>query len=272
MVEDDAADRDADAIVFDIHADFGHFRKPQTAPSPDTYGIMPRTTAAGFIAAMVGLGRDSYYETFGRERSQLAVAVESPVRRQPHGMNYLETAGSDAKTKGANTAGTVTGSRQPTTIIMLSEPSYRLYVSVDDPELMDAIDAAARGADPDADGGQQPVYTPTMGKSQHITWIEYVGRFPIRSSPPGDETGAADDGTIAIRSAVPGDLIPLEIEPGQQYVTERTPAYMRADDSRSGRRPDGSQTVTYAHGGGPITLRARDADYAIVGEDHVAFS
>lgn len=257
-----------DCVVFNVGAEFGHFRQPHASPSAETYGIMPRTTAVGLIAGMLGMERDSYYELFAPGNSRIAVSVEAPVRRQTVGINYLDTRGSGAKTIGAKTAKYVGGNRDPTAVVLLSEPSYRIYVSVDDAEIMDEIDAVARGADPDAEGGTAPTYTPTMGKASHLAWIDYVGRFPIETPDSDREQQGAE--TIEIRSAVPGEEILLVVDPGQHYVSERMTAHMETTDG--GRIPAGSHTITYARSGAPVVLRAEAAAYNTIGGDHVVFS
>lgn len=264
-----------EAVVFDISAEFGHFRVPHAAPSAETYGLMPRTTVAGLLAGMLGLARDSYYDLFSAATSRIAVSVEAPIHRQTHGMNYLDARGSKTKTKGANVAKYIGGDPDPTAVSLLNRPSYRIYAGVAEPDVMNALDAVVRGADPDADGGRAPVYTPTLGKAQHLAWIEHVGRFPIEDHDhaAGDEQELDDDAsesdTVAIRSAVPGDEIPLVAEPDRHYITERMTAYMTVDDD--GRTPAGATTLTYTPSGKSVTLRRRAAAYATVGGDHVVF-
>lgn len=274
-VNDERDDTDAEqgvreAVVFDVSADAAHFRVPHAAPSYETYGIPPRTTVAGMVAGMLGLGRDSYYDTFDRANSRIAVSVEAPIRRQMLGMDYVNTEGSTSKTKGANVAKHIGKDPDPTAVSLLMRPRYRLYVGVSDPETMDRIDAVVRGADPDADGGDAPVYTPTLGKAQHIARIEHVGRYAIEQAADADQEQG--DGTVAIRSAVPGEEIPLVVDPNRRYISERMTAHMTSDDSTAGRTPDGGHTLTYTPSGKPVRLRERAADYATVGEDHVVLS
>jgi len=80
-------------IVLDVSGDFAHFRKPHTTSPAQTFGVPPRTTIAGMIAGMLGLGRDSYYDRFVgflsvsissrlRERARKP-AAHNPVNRSP---------------------------------------------------------------------------------------------------------------------------------------------------------------------------------------------
>lgn len=248
----------SDAVVFDIGSEFGHFRKPHSTPTAETFGLIPRTTVAGLVAGMLGLPRDSYYGLFAPDTSRIAVSLEAAINRQSHGFNLLDTKGSKAQTKGAKTAKFVTKHRDPTAISVLSEPRFRIYVSVESAEFMADLDEVLRGADP-SEEGTKPVYTPSMGKARHLAWIEYVGRFPIEDR--------VASGEVEIRSAVPGDPIPLVVEPGKRYVSEGMPAYMKMEDGY--RTASGSRRMTYDRTGDPLILKG--AGYASVGGDNVVF-
>lgn len=248
------------AVVFDIEAEFAHFRKPHATTSLETFGIPPRTTIAGLLAGMLGLPRNSYYGLFGPDSSRIAVSLEAPVTRHASGMNLLDTKGSSGKTKGAKPAAHL-ANRIPTAMELLTTPRYRIYASVDSEPFMADLDAVLRGADPDT-AGDEPVYTPALGRKHHLAWIDYVGRFPIEAMSTADP--------VTIRSAVPGETIPLALDTNARYVSERLPAYFEAtDEEPRGRVAAGSRQMTYERTGAPLTLR--DTEYALVGSDGVVF-
>ena len=253
-------DSDGTCIVFDIGAEYAHFRKPHSTSSAETFGIPPRTTVAGLVSGMLGLPRDSYYGLFDPDCSQIAVSLEAPIHRQSLGMNLLDTKGSKSKTKGAKQSKYVTEHRDPTAISVISDPRYRLYVSVDSTPFMNDLDAVVRGADSSEDG-VKPVYTPSLGKARHLAWIDYIGRFLM------EEEFAT--GSTEIRSAVPGDPIPLVVDTDVRYVSERMPAYMEATDD-GGRVAAGSHRMTYGRAGESLTLKR--TDFVTVGGDSVVFS
>lgn len=246
-------------IVFDIGAEFGHFRKPHSTASAETFGIPPRTTVAGLVAGMLGLPRNSYYNLFGPDCSRVAVSIERSIARQSLGVNLLDTRGSDSMTRGAKTAKYVSEHRDPTSISVVSEPKYRIYVAVDSPDFMNDVDAVVRGAD-SAKQGVKPVYTPSLGKARHLAWIDYIGRFHM------DDRTASDE--VEIRSAVPGDPIPLVVDTDVRYVSERMPAYMEASED-GGRVAAGSRRMTYGRGGESLILK--EAEYTAVGDDNIVF-
>jgi len=238
-------------IVLDVSGDFAHFRKPHTTSPAQTFGVPPRTTIAGMIAGMLGLGRDSYYDLFSRERSRVAVSLERPIRRLSLGINILTTEGKSTKTGGAQPGKQITGPRQQNVFEVLCEPAYRLYVSLNDEALMNRMAAIFAAG--------KCTYTLTLGLSEHLACFEYHGRHEIEF----------DTGQATVRSVVPGESIGLVPDPEARYVTERSPAFMRAHEP-GGRVADGSQTLTYDRRGEPMELR--ETEYATIGGDTVVFS
>jgi len=239
-----------DCLVFDVAGEHAHFRKPHTTSPAMTFALPPRTTVAGMVAAMLGLPRDSYYDSFDRESSRIAVSLESPVRRLSMAINILNTEGSDAKTKGAKPGKHVRGHRQQNVFEYLCEPEYRLYVALDDEEMMDQLEAKLSAG--------KSAYALSLGLSEHLAWYDYEGRFEIESA----------DGEASIQSTLPGQNLTIRPDPGAEYVSERMPAFMRSHEN--GRVADGSQNVTYDRSGAAIDVR--DEAYSIVGGDTVVFS
>lgn len=239
-----------ECIVLDVAGEHAHFRKPHTTSPAMTFGLPPRTTIAGMVAAVLGLPRDSYYDSFGRDNSRIAVSVESPVRRLSMAVNLLNTEGSDSKTMGAKPGKHVRGHRQQNVFEYICEPEYRLYVSLDDDELMDSLESKLSAG--------KSTYALSLGLSEHLAWYDYVGRFPIES----------DEGEVSVRSALPGENLSIIPDSRTEYASERVPAFMRADEN--GRVADGSQKVTYDRSGGQIDVR--NEAYSMVGGDIVVFS
>jgi CRISPR-associated protein Cas5h len=237
-------------IVLDVWGDYGHFRKPATTSPAQTFGLPPRTTIAGMIASMLGLPRDSYYELFNRECSQVAISLESNIRRLSVPINILTTTGT-TRSKGARPGQHITEHRQQTVFEVLCDPAYRIYIALDDTETMNRME--------DLFAAGKSVYTLSLGLSEHLATFDYVGRFEIET----------DRDHVEVRTAVPGEEISLVPNPKTRYVTERSPAVMemRADGRRTAA---GSQTLTYDRRGGTIELR--DAEYALVGDDHIVFA
>ena len=75
--------------VFDLTGSMAHFRKYYTNSSSLTYGFPPRSVLMGVVAAVLGMERDSYYETL--DRGRFSVAVKVPGRRLMQTVNYTRT-------------------------------------------------------------------------------------------------------------------------------------------------------------------------------------
>jgi CRISPR-associated protein Cas5h len=239
-----------ECIVLDISGEFGHFRKPSTTSPAQTFGIPPRTTVVGMLAGMLGMERDSYYELFSRENSSVAVSLESSLRRLSVGINVLTTDGPNRSPNSARPGRHITGHRQQTVFEVLCDPTYRIYVALDDEAVMDRMEEMFTAG--------KSTYTLSLGLSEYIATYEFVGRFDV-----GTQSGRA-----TVRSAVPGDEVDLIPSPDASYVTERSPAFMTTH--KDGRKADGSQTLTYDRNGGPIELR--ETPYAVVDGDTIIFS
>ncbi|ELZ84466.1 CRISPR-associated Cas5h family protein [Haloferax gibbonsii ATCC 33959] len=266
-------------LVFDVSGDFAHFRKPETTSPAQTFGIPPRTTVAGMTAAILGLDRDSYYDTFSRESSRIAVQLRSPIRRISLGINILTTEGSSSKTKGiavqlrspirrislginilttegssSKTKGArpgrfVTSQRQQNVFETLCDPEYRLYVSLDDERLMDKLEQYLVAG--------KSHYALSLGLSEHLATHDFQGRYEIQRG----------QGDAVVDSVIPGESLGIVPDSESRYVTERVPGFMRS--TADGRVSDGFQTVTYERNGQSIEIR--DINYAQVGGETVVF-
>mgnify|MGYP002763338476 FL=1 len=66
-------------LTLTIRSAWGHFRKVGRTATKQTYRVIPRTTVAGLLAAIVGAPRDSYYDVFGAETSAVAITPLSDL-------------------------------------------------------------------------------------------------------------------------------------------------------------------------------------------------
>lgn len=80
-------------LSFDIEGKFAHFRKYFANNTAFTFGIPPRTTIMGIIAAAIGSEKDSYYEDFKSDRLRIGVFNISPFKKSFHRLNFLSIKG-----------------------------------------------------------------------------------------------------------------------------------------------------------------------------------
>lgn len=209
-----------------VASDWGHFRRVDRTVTKQTYRLPPRTTVAGMLAAIAGVRRDGYYDTFAESVS--AVAIE-PLREprtvtEPSlglGTNPDETmdaAGGTGQKTVKVTFPDSTDNRQIHSYELLVRPAYRIDVAVEDAEFYAALkEHLERGTS---------YYPPSMGLSEYLAWIEYHGECEV------DPVDTAD--TIAVQSAVPDGIDETVPKAGISYNIERVPGFM--DATEHGRR------------------------------------
>lgn len=246
-----------DSISFTVSGEWAHFRRIDTTTDKQTYRVIPRTTLAGLIGAILGLPRDSYYHLFAPDSSAIAIEVVNPVRTMPVPMLTIPTKEGDIVTAEGTTGKTVVSperlesSRQRRTFEYLRDVSYRVHVILDDDEVR--TDLAERLG---ADGGPvRSVYTPSLGKTECLAEIENVRRETVQEAPESD----------SIDSTIPEDR--LRVDAGASYAFERTPAYMTANDT--GRKTTGFVSYAFPTDGEPLTVSGVDGYQ--VGDSTVCF-
>jgi len=225
-----------------IRSDWGHFKKYGRTATKQSYDIIPRTTAAGLLAAIVGAPRDSYYDTFGEESSAIAITPLSELRA----LNIPTTGvGTDPDAATAQQAGSrrsrsityhdTTQHRQIHNYEVLVDPTYRLDIAVENnafyTDLRDHLEAGTS------------TYPPSMGLSEYLASVEYLGEFqPERLSEPKP-----------VDSVVPLPLADTIPQPGIPYRIERSPA------------------IIEQHNGGRRTTRFDDLVYTPQPDDMIRF-
>ncbi|MEO0790574.1 MAG: CRISPR-associated protein Cas5, partial [Bacteroidota bacterium] len=117
-----------DGFTFDISGALAHFRKFYGTNTAMSYGVPPRTTLMGIIAARAGLKKESYHEIFHSDHLRLGVALLTPLRKRFQRVNNLKIkGGSDFRGRKG---------RQQTPLELVSatsfpeeDISYRVYVA-----------------------------------------------------------------------------------------------------------------------------------------------
>lgn len=209
-----------------VRADWGHFRRIDRTVTKQTYRIIPRTTAAGLLAAIVGAPRDSYYQTFGSDVSAMAISPAGGIQTQTMSTlgvwtNFGErtrSAGASGRSKSATVRWPpTTTDRQRHPYEFLLNPVYRLDIAVEDEEFHRALAAhIATG---------KTHYTPSMGLSECLAAVRFLGENDVKRSPE------SDDGQLSVASICPGSVDQTVPRSGVSYHVERTPRTMQRDSS-----------------------------------------
>ncbi|WP_020220935.1 type I-B CRISPR-associated protein Cas5b [Halarchaeum acidiphilum] len=243
-------------LSFTVRGPWGHFRRVEGNVVKQTYRVLPRTTAAGLIAAVLGIERDGYYDLFAPDASALAVEPVRPLRTLNMPMNTLSTSNADLAS--LNPRGKISVKlpnpakpRQQHNYEVLVDPAYRLDVALDDAavyaDLRETLEAG------------ESHYVPSLGLSEHLAEIEYHGEFAVEDGPTDD--------VVSVDSAVPDAVDDVVPDPDARCQVEESPGFMTTD--AGGRTTTRFTTYVYNPDAGP--LRVRDVSAARVDGRTVVF-
>ena len=146
-----------DMAVFDIWADYGHFRRGYTTTSPLTYPFPSRTAISGLIAAILGLERDSYYGLFEDNNSAIALQILNPIKKVTMNQNLIDT-------KTGFYLWDNDGQRTQIPFEYLKEPKYRIFVWLEDEAMFRKLCEFVRQ--------RKTTYTLYMGITEHIAQFQ----------------------------------------------------------------------------------------------------
>lgn len=226
-----------------ISGPWGHFRRIEGNIVKQTYRVIPRTTVAGLLAAVLGIGRDEYYDLFGPGQSWIAIEPVEQLRTVNVPMNTLSTADGDLTS--LNARGKISVKlpdpgklRQQHNYESLVDPAYRIDVALANQERYEQLrEMLAAG---------KSHYVPSLGLSEHLAELEYYGEFDI------EPVDISEKGDLAIDSTVPGGFENVIMESERRCQVEESPAFMKVDDG--GRSTTAFTTYAFNPDGGSLTV------------------
>lgn len=228
-----------------VRGPWGHFRRIEGNIVKQTYRVIPRTTVAGLFAAVLGIGRNEYYDLFGPESSAVAIEPVAPLRTVNMPMNTLTTA-NEAMTS-LNPRGKIsvklpdpTKLRQQHNYEVLVDPAYRIDLWLANDERFEELATKL-------DAGRSH-YIPSLGLSEHLAKLDYHGTFDVDPGPT--------DGNVAVDSAAPNSVEDVIPDPDARCQIEESPAFMAADPG--GRTTTGFTSYAYNPDGDPLTIQSPD--------------
>lgn len=234
-------------LSFTVSGQWAHFRRIDTTTDKQTYSVIPRTTVAGLIGAILGKPRDSYYHLFAPDTSAIAIEPLEPVRTMQLPMLTLPTEEGDIK-QAEHVSGKVVidptvieEERKRRTFEYLLDPAYRIDVILKDAETYESLKTALETG--------TSVYTPALGKTECLATVECGGPDSETATAEFDVHQAAD--VDAIDSIVPESK--LTPRPNTSYAMERTPAYMEQDGAH--RRTTGFLSYGFSTAAEPLPVQ-----------------
>jgi len=224
-----------------VRGPWGHFRRVEGNIVKQTYRIIPRTTVAGLIAAMLGIERDGYYELFGPDRSAVAIEPVRSLRTVNMPMNTLSTANEHLHS--LNPRGKLsiklpdpTKLRQQHNYEVLVEPGYRIDISLADEERYQELRRTLASG--------ESHYVPSLGLSEYLADIEYHGEYDVEPEPNG--------GVVSVDSAIPDAIDDVIPRANGRCQVEQSPAFMTADSG--GRTTTAFTSYTYSPDAEPVDV------------------
>lgn len=258
--QDDAGDRHPvpeRCLSFTISGPWGHFRRIDGNVVKQTYRVIPRTTVAGLVAAMLGIERDGYYDLFEEGSSAMAIEPTSELRTVNVPVNTLSASDGDIRSVPKRGRTLKIGLPDPTkprqqhNYEVLVDPAYRIDLWLSDDEVYEQLRTQLEAG--------KSHYVPSLGLSEYLASVEFHGEFEVEEGDPKDPA--------EIDSAVPEAVDSIVPEPGETHGIEQSPAFMETHDG--GRRTTGYTAYAYDSGGG--SLKVRNVSPSVVDGRNVLF-
>lgn len=263
-----ATDLPDECLSLTVKGEWAHFRRVDGTVVKQTYRIIPRTTVAGLLAAIVGAERNSYYDTFSLSSASVAVTPLGELQTTNIATNGVSTAEENFRRprntrEGRSRTGLqirypdTTENRQQQNYEYLVDPGYRIDVAIQDDQFESMLANHL-------DQGEY-VYTPSLGLSECLAEVNYHGKTDIE---PVNLSGQEQ---VTVDSAVPDSVDALV--PHGRIETERSPAEMTQVEG-GGRKTTAFTSYAFSPAGEPLELLANDdvgAPVVTVGNRTVMF-
>lgn len=233
-------------LIFDVWADFAHFKKIYTTTSPLSYSIPPRPTLSGLISAILGLDKLEYLNSFQKKEASITVQLLNPVKKIRVATNFIDT----KKSMPYLMAKIL--SRTQIRMELLKDVKFRIFFQHTNNSLFnDAVELIQE---------HQSVYTPCLGLSQ------FIANFEFKSVETGQKISNVDKFT-RIDSVIPSPVngpLKIDFEPDCEYIQEIMPINMLPDRTVSEYSP-----ITFERNAKHINAKGLDCWKLETGENIV---
>ena len=151
-------------LVFDVWADYAHFRKYYTTTSPLTFSIPPKTSIYGLISAIIGLDKSEYLDYFQSGKCKVGIQVKKPIKKTRINFNLINT-------KKAIMMSMIKNRTQIKTEF-LKDVKYRFYIHHSNTEIYDRLKNYLEE--------HKCVYSISLGLSENLANYEYIGEYNVK--------------------------------------------------------------------------------------------
>jgi CRISPR-associated protein Cas5h len=246
-----------DLLIFDIRGEYGHFRKYNTTTSPLTYSIPTRTAIAGILGAILGMEReirDGVYpegaepvqEFFSKERSDMAVQIMRPVKKENIGFNLINTKISFYEL--------TRKSRTQIEFELVKDVHYRIYLAMENTAKFEELSERIQN--------KRHHFTPYLGLAQFTAQVDFVQRATANEVASNGEF--TEIVTAVNMSKLKGEP-PVEFQREFFYSANNMPIAMSRD-----REVLEYSEVLIEKNGNPLRVRVSDY-YTVDGLGNILF-
>ena len=246
-----------EVLIFDIKGEYGHFRKYNTTTSPLTYSIPTRTAIAGILGAILGmereirdgvfpLGVEPVQEFFSKVRSDIAVQIIRPVKKENIGFNLINTKMSFYDLTKAG--------RTQIEFELVKDVHYRIFLSMEDKKKF--VELSERIAN------KCHHFTPYLGLAQFTAQIDFVQKTVAKCGQV--QNGFTEIITAVNMSKLQGEP-PIEFQREFYYSANNMPIAMNRD-----RQVLEYSEVLIEKNGNPLRVKVSDY-YSVDGIGNILF-
>ena len=194
---------DSKFLVFDIWADYAHFKKPYTTTSPLTFSIPPVSALTGLISGIIGIDKREYPDYFSSRNCRFWIRILKPVKKIRMGLNLINTKKSYNRIE----------ERTQIKTEFLKDPAFRIFFSHDEPGLYSDLKRLLKA--------HSSFYTVSLGLSENIADFNYMGEYEVCGETSESYQGVTS--VINLKQLEKGD-IDFSVE--GEYFTENIPFWM----------------------------------------------
>lgn len=195
-------------LVFDIFADYGHFKKQYTTTSPLTYPLPTKPSIYGIISAIIGIDKNTYLNDFQNEQCKIGLKLNVSLKKTHIAENLIDTKTAVKMSKIKN--------RTQIKIEFIKDMSYRIFVNHSDTIIYNKLKEFL--------SNHQSFYTISFGLSENLANYNYIGEYEFVEKS-GDDFIDVD--TIIDLAAVKNNSI--EFEQKKEYFNITIPCEMKPD-------------------------------------------
>jgi len=242
-------------IVFDVWAEYAHFRKFYTTTSPLTFSFPPRTALCGLISAIVGFEKEGneYLKYFSFEESFIGVRILNPVKKVMIAQNLIHTKPGIVKGPGMN----LITLRAQIRFEYLKSPKFRIYFAYtgNEERLLNLLKNLSK---------HKSVYTPVLGLSENIANYEYIGEYDFNVN--------TSNNYISVNSVIPLGQVSedygTKFDYNAEYFSERQALMLNTE-----RVVTKYDDILFERNGKPIDIKVKSHYFELNnnGKDKIVF-